>query len=72
MEKIIERIDEKYDMDIKSGNNFGKMDKIYLFNATDLLKKNDNTSGEELALNFSNMEIGDMIKLINNSFSLKQ
>ena len=44
MEKIIERIDEKYDMDIKSGNNFGKMDKIYFFNSTNLLKKNYNTS----------------------------
>ena len=72
MEKIIERIDEKYNNDIKDGNNFGKMDKIYLFNTNDLIKNKDNTSGEELALNFSNMEISDMIKLINNSFSLKQ
>ncbi len=72
MEKIIERIDEKYNNDIKNGKNFDKMDKIYLFNASDLLKKKDNTSGEELALNFSNMEISNMIKLINNSFSLKQ
>jgi hypothetical protein len=72
MEKIIERIDEKYNNDIKDGNNFGKMDKIYLFNTNDLIKNKDNTSGEELALNFSNMEISNMIKLINNSFSLKQ
>lgn len=73
MEKIIKIIEKKYNNEIKNNeNNISKEDKIYLFDINDLLKKKDNYQGEELSLNFSNMEIGNMIQIINNSFTLKQ